>query len=67
MLTVIPKEGESFDSTLSRFTKMVQDSGLLAELKRREFYEKPSDKRRRKQKESRAKMSKKFRSREGKV
>jgi small subunit ribosomal protein S21 len=39
---------ESFDSLLKRFNRKVQTDGILAELRRREHYEKPSIKRKRK-------------------
>jgi small subunit ribosomal protein S21 len=39
---------ESFDSLLKRFNRRVQQDGILAELRRREHYEKPSIKRKRK-------------------
>ncbi len=39
---------ESFDSLLKRFNKKVQQSGILAELRRMEHFEKPSVKRKRK-------------------
>jgi len=39
---------ESFDSLLKRFSRKVQQDGILAELRRREHYEKPSIKRKRK-------------------
>ena len=39
---------ESFDSLLRRFNKRVQQDGILAELRRKEYYEKPSIKRKRK-------------------
>ena len=39
---------ESFDSLLRRFNKRVQQDGILKELRRSEFYEKPSIKRKRK-------------------
>jgi small subunit ribosomal protein S21 len=41
-------EEESFDSLLKRFNRKVQQDGILAELRRREHYEKPSIKRKRK-------------------
>ena len=40
---------ESVDSLLRRFNKKVQQDGILTELRRREFFEKPSIKRKRKQ------------------
>ncbi len=39
---------ESFDSLLKRFNRKVQQDGILAELRRREHYEKPSVRRKRK-------------------
>ena len=40
---------ESFDSLLKRFNRKVQQDGILAEARRREHYEKPSVKRKRKE------------------
>jgi len=45
---VTPGADESFDSLLKRFNRKVQQDGILAELRRREHYEKPSVKRKRK-------------------
>ena len=41
-------ENESIESALKRFKKKVQKAGTLSEVKRRETYEKPSIKRKRK-------------------
>lgn len=41
-------ENESLESALRRFKKKVQKAGTLSEVKRRERYEKPSIKRKRK-------------------
>jgi small subunit ribosomal protein S21 len=41
-------ENETFESALRRFNKKIQQSGILAEARRREHYEKPSVKRKRK-------------------
>jgi len=46
---VVAGENESFESLLKRFTKKVQQSGVLSEVRRREHYEKPSVKRKRKE------------------
>ncbi len=48
MANVVAGENESFESLLKRFSKKVQQAGILSEARRREHYEKPSDKRRRK-------------------
>jgi len=42
-------ENESFESLLKRFNKVVQQGGILAEIRRREHFEKPSVKRKRKE------------------
>lgn len=48
MAKVILRENESFDSLMKRFKKKVQDDGIAQELKRREYYLSPSQKRKRK-------------------
>ena len=48
MSTVKVGENESIESALKRFKKKVQKAGTLSEVKRRETYEKPSIKRKRK-------------------
>ena len=41
-------ENESIDSALRRFKKKIQKAGILSEVKRRERYEKPNLRRKRK-------------------
>lgn len=48
MTTVRIKETEPFDVALRRFKRTVERSGLLNDLKAREFYEKPAEARKRK-------------------
>ena len=48
MAEISIKENESLDDAMKRFKKKVQDSGLLQELRSREFYEKPTTERKRK-------------------
>ena len=48
MTMVVAKPGEAFESLLKRFKKAVERSGVLADLKKHEFYEKPSVKKKRK-------------------
>ena len=48
MSDVVAGENESFESLLKRFSKKVQQAGTLSEARRREHFERPSDKRRRK-------------------
>jgi small subunit ribosomal protein S21 len=45
---VIVRENESFEAALRRFTRKVQQYGILSEAKRRERFEKPSVRRKRK-------------------
>jgi small subunit ribosomal protein S21 len=49
--------GESFESLLRRFNKLVQEDRILAEVRRRKFYEKPSEERKRKEAAKRRKSS----------
>ena len=48
MAEVRVKENESLDSALRRFKRQCQRSGVLAELRKRECYEKPSVQRKKK-------------------
>jgi len=54
---VVAGENESFESLLKRFNKRVQQDGVLAEIRHREFFEKPSIKRKRKEAAKRRKSS----------
>ena len=42
------KKGESFDSALRRFKRSFQKAGVLSEVRKREHYEKPSVRRKKK-------------------
>ncbi|OIQ88533.1 30S ribosomal protein S21 [mine drainage metagenome] len=48
MTTVRVKENEPFDIALRRFKRIMEKTGLLTELRAREFYEKPTWERKRK-------------------
>ena len=48
MSEVRVKENESLDSALRRFKRQCARSGILAEVRKREHYEKPSVRRKRK-------------------
>lgn len=48
MAEVKLKDGENLDSALRRFKRQCQRSGVLTELRKREHYEKPSVKRKKK-------------------
>jgi len=49
--------GESFESLLRRFNRQVQHDNILAEVRRRRFYEKPSEERKKKEAIKRQKSS----------
>lgn len=55
---VIVGENETFEAALRRFTKRVQQDGILAEARRREHFEKPSVKRKKKEAAKRRKSRK---------
>jgi small subunit ribosomal protein S21 len=50
-------DGESFESMIRRFTKKVQQAGVISETRRRSFFEKPSIRKKRKQAAKRRKSS----------
>ena len=56
MSIVQVEEHEPIDKALRRFKKECQKTGILAELRKREFYEKPSVRRRRKEEAARRKQ-----------
>lgn len=41
------RENESINDAVKRFRKLVEHAGIKKEMRRREYYEKPSDSRRR--------------------
>ena len=49
MTEVVAGDNENFESLLRRFTRRVQQDNVLAEVRRRNHYEKPSVKRKRKE------------------
>lgn len=55
------KEGESFESALRRFKKQCEKAGILTELRKREHYEKPSVRAKRKSQQARKRAVRKGR------
>lgn len=66
MPTVIIKDDEPFEFALRKFKKLVERAGILAELRRREHYEKPSEVKKRKILAARKRMLRKQRRDQGK-
>lgn len=60
MPVVQVREDESFENALRRFKRKVEKSGLLTELRKRQHFEKPSVKRKRKDAQARKKMLRKL-------
>ena len=58
MPDVVVRDSESFESLLRRFNKRVQQGRILAEVRRRKYYEKPSAKRKRKEADKKRKAAK---------
>lgn len=48
MTTVRVKDGESIEGALKRFKKATEKAGILSEIRKREHYEKPSVKKKKK-------------------
>ncbi len=65
MTTVLVREDESFESALRRFKKQVEKAGVLSEMRKRQHYEKPSVRRKKKALAARKKMLKKMRIMQG--
>lgn len=55
---VTVSENEPFQAALKRFNKKVQQDGILAQARRREYYEKPSVRRKKKEAAKRRKSRK---------
>lgn len=60
MTIILVDENEPIDKALRRFKKECQKSGLLSELRRREHYEKPSVRKKRKLEAAKRKQRRKM-------
>lgn len=54
------RDDENFESALRRFKRKCEKAGVLTELKKRQYFEKPSVKRKRKEMQARKKMLRKM-------
>lgn len=61
MAIVKIKEGESFEQALRRFKKQVEKASILSEIKKREHFEKPSVRLKKKSIAARKRLAKKAR------
>lgn len=55
------KEYENINQALRRFKKKIEESGVLEDAKKKEFYEKPTTERKRKKSAAKARWRKKLR------
>jgi small subunit ribosomal protein S21 len=53
MSGITVREGEPYESFIRRFRRACERAGILREVKRREYFEKPSQKKKRKSAEAR--------------
>lgn len=60
MPVVQVREDESFESALRRFKRKVEKAGVLTELRKRQHFEKPSVKRKRKEAQAKKKILRKL-------
>lgn len=60
MPLVIVKEGESIEGAIRRFKRKCEKAGVLSELKKRQHYEKPSVRRKKKALAARKKLLKRL-------
>ena len=51
MVRLIVRDRETIQDAVRRFRKLVERSGIKKEMRRREYYEKPSERKRRKSRE----------------
>ncbi len=56
MLGVRIKDNESFESALRRFKKKCEKAGILSDVRKHEHFEKPSERRKRKESAARRKV-----------
>jgi SSU ribosomal protein S21P len=55
---VIVDENEPFEKALKKFKRLVEKEGILTEVRRRQFYEKPSEKKKRRERQARKRILK---------
>lgn len=58
MIHIKVRDNESFEKALKRFTKACEKSGLMADIKKHQHFEKPSERRKRKENAAKRKMRK---------
>ena len=52
------RDGEEFEKALRRFNKACEKAGIISDIKKHQYFEKPSERRKRKEAAARRKMRK---------
>ena len=55
---VVVGESEPFEKAFKKFKRLVEKEGILTEVRRRQFYEKPSEKKKRRERQARKRIVK---------
>lgn len=55
---VVLGENEPFEKAFKKFKRLVEKEGILTEVRRRQFYEKPSEKKKRRERQARKRIVK---------
>jgi small subunit ribosomal protein S21 len=58
LVFVVVGENEPFDKAFKKFKRLVEKEGILTEVRRRQFYEKPSEKKKRRERQARKRIVK---------
>ncbi len=60
MAEVVIGKNESIDNALRRFKRLVEKEGIIAELRKRDHYEKPSEKKKKRARAARLRLLKRL-------
>ncbi len=63
MTGVRVRDDETFERALKRFNKSCEKAGILSDIKKHQYFEKPSDRRKRKLNQAKRRLRKKVQSR----
>ena len=58
MVFVVVSENEPFEKVFKKFKRLAEKEGILTEVRRRQFYEKPSEKKKRRERQARKRIVK---------
>jgi len=58
LVFVVVGDNEPFEKAFKKFKRLVEKEGILTEVRRRQFYEKPSEKKKRRERQARKRIVK---------